>query len=279
MTARALLVLLALVLAAPLAAAQGGVRVVDVELPERTLAGRPFEARVTLRNDGEALNVTLLAALYRHAEGKQPCGPASGPAFRTYTHLVQESVRLPKDATVVYPDPDERWLQRYGPDHVEAGDRLEEWCVFVARQASTAAIDYQAYASERLRTRGVNEPPAASMEVPEFIEAARPAQFRASASDPEGDPVTFRWDFGHLNATGRAVAEGPAPVHRFYPEGSYVVTLVASDGFDEARIEQSVEALPEGSAPVDTRPQQRTPVPALLAPAAILLALALRRFR
>lgn len=276
---RAAVVLLALLALAPLAQAQGGVRILDAQVPERTLAERPFEARATLRNDGEARDVTLFAALYRWEDGKEPCGPATGPHFRTFTHLVQESIRLEKGETLEYPPAGERWLHRYGKGDVPAADERAELCVFVARQASTATIAYEAFRSLPLRTRGVNEPPTATFASPDWIEAAQPARFQATGEDPDGDPVAFRWDFGHLNASGRAVAEGPAPVHRFYPEGSYVVTLVASDGFDEVRLQETVEVHPEGTAPVDTRPQARMPVPALLVPVALVAALALRRLR
>lgn len=276
---RPALVLLALLVLAPHASAQAGVRILDAEVPERTLAGLPFEARVTLRNDGESRNVTMLAALYRWEEGKEPCGPANGPHFRTFTHLMQESIRLEEGATLVYPEVGERWLQRYAREHVAPGDERAELCFFVARQASTATIQYEAFHSVPLVTRGENTPPVARFEAPAFIEAAQPARFQASGEDADGDAVSFRWDFGHLNASGRAVAEGPSPVHRFYPAGSYVVTLIASDGFEETRVQETVEVAPAGSAPVATERQERASLPGLIAPAALLVALALRRFR
>ena len=49
--------------------------------------------------------------------------------------------------------------------------------------------------------------------------------FTASADDPDGDPLTYSWDFGDgTTATGSTVT------HRFGSEASHVVTLTVSDG-------------------------------------------------
>lgn len=44
------------------------------------------------------------------------------------------------------------------------------------------------------------------------------------SSDPNGDPLTYAWDFGD-----GAVGSGPSPSHAFDDNGSYVVTLVVTD--------------------------------------------------
>lgn len=47
----------------------------------------------------------------------------------------------------------------------------------------------------------------------------------SGSSDPDGDPVTYAWDFGD-GATGT----GASPTHAYADEGSYPVTLTVSDG-------------------------------------------------
>jgi hypothetical protein len=49
--------------------------------------------------------------------------------------------------------------------------------------------------------------------------------FSASGSDPDGDPLTYTWDFGD-GTTDR----GPSLFHVFYDEGQFRVTLTVSDG-------------------------------------------------
>jgi PKD repeat protein len=47
----------------------------------------------------------------------------------------------------------------------------------------------------------------------------------ASVSDPDGDPISFSWDFGD-----GATATGAAASHDYTTSGSYTITLVADDG-------------------------------------------------
>ena len=53
-----------------------------------------------------------------------------------------------------------------------------------------------------------------------------PIQFDGSGSnDPDGDPITFSWDFGD-GASG----SGVAPVHEYPGAGTYTITLTVDDG-------------------------------------------------
>lgn len=264
------LLLLAVLLAAPTAAAT--VTVTAVELPERTMAGRPFDVRVSLANDGPEATVYLFGALYVGEGG--PCGPADDGRFRGFTHLVQEPVVVPAAGRVEYPAPGERWQHKYGTQDVPAGPpREEELCILVARDAVGPRLEYEDYASSRLSVRQRNAAPEATFTwSPAIPRAAEDARFVATGSDAEGDPVTFRWDFGHVNASGRAVAEGAEATHFFYPAGEHVVTLLASDGLEETRVARTVlvAAADETPTPV-TQPARGAPLPWWLGLGALLL--------
>lgn len=224
-----------LLLVAFLPLASAAVTVDEILVPDRTLAGKPFEVRVRIVNEGPAMTVDLFGALYvGEGVASSPCGPATDPRFRRFTQLVQEPVEIPANSVVEYPGTGDRWLHRYEASDVPATPTQAELCVFVAREASTPAIQYEAYAATPLPVRGANEPPAPALTWdPERPRATEDVRFQASATDAEDDPITFRWDFGHDNANGRAVAEGASATHFFYPAGEYVVTLYASDGLDE----------------------------------------------
>lgn len=63
-------------------------------------------------------------------------------------------------------------------------------------------------------------------------------QFDGSASsDPNGDVLTFAWDFGD-----GAMGDGATPNHVYAADGTYTVTLIVNDGeFDSARSEATVD--------------------------------------
>lgn len=275
---RAAWVLLGLVLLAPMA--QAAVTVENVKVPERTAAARPFPVSMSLFNDGPARTVTLMAALYEFRDGEGPCGPATDARFRTFTHLSQERVDLPANARIAWPPEGRSWIQRYDARDVPARPDTMELCVFVARNAPGPQLDYEAFASVPLSVRAVNAPPTGAFSwSPETASATDDVVFSATGSDADGDPLAFRWDFGHANATGRAVATGPRAVHFFYPEGDYVVTLVVSDGMDETPVERGVRIgapRSEDEVPAGVVEQARTPS-AWWLPVAALALVALRR--
>lgn len=262
-------------------AASAAATIEDLVVPDQTVADRVFDASLTLVNRGAAEDVVLVAALYDVEEGKT-CGPAADPRFRAFTHILQDSIHLAADSRTAYPAPGERWAHRYAVGETPAGEE-GEWCVFVARApGATAQIQYEDFESVRIGVRATNAAPTVTFTwTPEHPIAAEPVVFHATAEDADGDPVALRWDFGFANASGQARAEGATPTARFYPDGVYDVTLVASDGFDETALVHKVAVLPEqGPATgVVTATASGTPLPLWVALIAIGLAMAHRNQR
>ncbi|HMQ31885.1 MAG TPA: PKD domain-containing protein [Chloroflexaceae bacterium] len=62
-----------------------------------------------------------------------------------------------------------------------------------------------------------------AQETPQALEGA-PVTFRAGASDPDGDPISFAWDFGDGHT-----ATGDVVTHTFADNGTYTVRVVASE--------------------------------------------------
>lgn len=253
------------------------VDIIGVSPPERTMAGKPFVVEVMLQNRAEApRTVVLLGALY--AKDAAECGPATQPGFKQFTHLVQERVTLQAGERRVV----RNWTQAYEASNAEAAPRNAEWCAFVTEDAGER-LNYLDYQSAPLSVRGANARPTASFSwLPERPVEARDVWFAAEGADADDDPVTFRWDFGHANASGRRPAEGATPTHFFYPAGRYVVTLAASDGLEETLVTREVEVLPEGGASATTTtppvPREAAPLPLIL-PLAALAAAAWARAR
>jgi hypothetical protein len=72
----------------------------------------------------------------------------------------------------------------------------------------------------------VNTAPVAAAGGPYAGEEDLPIQFDGTASfDPEGDPITYAWDFGD-----GGTATVAAPFHVYVDPGTYAVTLVVHDG-------------------------------------------------
>jgi MYXO-CTERM domain-containing protein len=72
----------------------------------------------------------------------------------------------------------------------------------------------------------------------------KPVTFDGSASsDPNGDPLTYAWDFGD-----GAMASGRTPTHTFAAAGTYTVSLTVNDGQLDSMIETTTTTI---TAPVD----------------------------
>ena len=88
--------------------------------------------------------------------------------------------------------------------------------------------EYSATATQTVTvTTPTNDPPVASFTAsPGVGTVPLTVTFDAKAStDPDGDPISYDWDFGDGNASTEA-----APVHTFLTAGNFMVRLTVSDG-------------------------------------------------
>ena len=76
----------------------------------------------------------------------------------------------------------------------------------------------------------VDDPPVADPGGPYAGTEDVPLTFDGSgSSDPDGDPLTFRWDFGDGDA-----GTGVSPAHTYLAGGLYIVTLIVNDGTQDS---------------------------------------------
>lgn len=280
--------LFAFLLLAPTSLAQGElVEILDVRVPERTLGGTRFPVDVTLRNHGATeVEVSLMGALYPRAPGgSPPCGDVRTGGGKL-THTFQPVIHIQPGESITYPPANQQdWMHLYLASDAPDTPTDREFCVFAFNPQRDQTIEYYDFDSGALNVRAKNQAPEVSFTwSPESPGATRDVHFVGTASDADGDPVSYRWDFGHANASGHAYASGPEAFHPFFPAGSYTVTLSVSDGFEERSVSRTVVVGPEDSAePVDVEPRAAPgrsviPVPVhLLAGAAMLAALLARR--
>lgn len=86
----------------------------------------------------------------------------------------------------------------------------------------------------------VNRPPSAEVEGPERAISGQTLNFTAEGSyDPDGDTLTYLWDFGDGNK-----AQGKEVSHTYTATGVFTVTLTVSDGYAEDTAYLDVEVYP-----------------------------------
>jgi len=108
------------------------------------------------------------------------------------------------------------WTPGYG----QAGTHIVS---FLARDDQGASSTPR---SVTISVGNLNRAPAASAGGPYSGVVNVPVSLIGTSSwDPDGDPLTFSWNFGDL-ATG----VGPTPIHAYSSGGVHVVTLTVSDG-------------------------------------------------
>ncbi len=109
-----------------------------------------------------------------------------------------------------------------------------------------------------------NGPPVAAFTSGLFTQVGVPVQFDATASsDPDGDQLTYSWDF-----RDGAVASGAIAVHAFALAGRYDVLLTVSDGHLQATATASVVVFNEVSDDPQDPVLGTPPVPLIDGPTA-----------
>lgn len=247
---RAALPALALLLAlmAPAQAQDVGrgerVDVVAAEFPALAVAERPFYINVTVRNKEPVEHTVLLFATLYSGSSDTPC---EGSRALQPLSKFQKSVSLGPRATERVEGEPAHWAQVVNGSRVP-GDGSYEVCVW-ARLAQCPAEQpvaacFMDFHNLQLAVRLRNEAPqVAARAEPVSGTTATSFRFTAEGSDPEGDPVHYRWDFGDGSE-----GQGPRATHRFRLPGSYKVTLNATDGFDFAEARVVVQVAASGSS-------------------------------
>lgn len=232
-------------------AAAAPVEFVDVDHPDLVVYNRTYGVNATLRNTGdEAVDVRLFSALYEPEEDA-PCGPASGD---DYHGAISRDVPLevPAGGTASYPgDRPVPWWHRVNASNDVSEGGTYEVCTFAYDPQGTDAEErFEAVSVRNVTLRMTNEAPDGEATAePEAGTTETVFSFEASASDPEGDPISYRWDFSDFTAEGRATAEGPTATHEFYPPGRYTVNLTLSDGWDQRVVQVEIDVYPEDDPP------------------------------
>ena len=87
----------------------------------------------------------------------------------------------------------------------------------------------------------VNRPPSANAGGPYTGIVGVPVQFNGSGNDPDGDPLTFSWDFG--DGSTPLTTGGGTPTHTYIATGVYTVTLTATDPFGASGVSQTTATI------------------------------------
>jgi uncharacterized repeat protein (TIGR01451 family) len=92
-----------------------------------------------------------------------------------------------------------------------------------------------------ITVNSVNDTPTANPGGPYTGNVGVPIQFAGSGTDPDGDPLTFTWNFGD-----GITATGANPARAYSALGTYVVTLTVTDPFGASGIAQTTATIEGG---------------------------------
>jgi PKD repeat protein len=122
-------------------------------------------------------------------------------------------------ATIVY-DSNTGYLKPVVPAHTAGSVNV----VVTTPSGSTTSTNGYNYIDTQS-----NQPPSVSsgpIAIPSAPVVQQLVHFSIFAQDPDGDPLSYKWDFGD----GSANADSATPSHFFLAAGSYSVTVTCSDG-------------------------------------------------
>jgi hypothetical protein len=160
-------------------------------------------------------------------------------------------------------------LDEFGPNAFVFSVPVSGW----GNQALTAAAQQLGFTDVWLNyndiaahgTWVVQPRPVAVAAAPAGVEGATVAFDGSGSSDPQGNPLTYTWDFGD-----GGTATGPTPTHVFAEEGTYPVTFTVDDGLGgAARLVLQVRV---ADAPLTVTAVAPSPVEGVPLPADLLVA-------
>jgi RHS repeat-associated protein len=96
----------------------------------------------------------------------------------------------------------------------------------------------QASQPDTVKVTVINRAPSANAGGPYAGNVNAPIQFAGSGADPDGDPISFSWNF----ADG-GTATGPNPTRAYAAGGTYTVTLTVTDAFGASAIAQTTATI------------------------------------
>jgi RHS repeat-associated protein len=95
-----------------------------------------------------------------------------------------------------------------------------------------------ASAPDTVKVTLVNRAPTANAGGPYGGQSKVPIQFSGSGTDPDGDAISFSWNFGD-----GGTALGAAPTHTYTTPGIFTVTLTVTDAFGASAISQTTATI------------------------------------
>ena len=94
----------------------------------------------------------------------------------------------------------------------------------ITYKANDGSLDSNV-ATVSLTITPVNDPPVVNAGPDQTLNEGSTASFSGTASDVDGDPLSYLWDFGD-----GATSSSAAPTHRYADNGTFTVTLTVNDG-------------------------------------------------